>query len=88
LRDVVDLHDVLVVERRHRAGFLPEAPLERWHLGVVLVEGLQRDGTSKHVVFGPVDDCHPTGTERALYLVTSREDLSNRRFQPLTALYI
>jgi hypothetical protein len=40
LGDVVDLHDVLVVQRGHRAGLLPEAPLERGQLGVLIVEGL------------------------------------------------
>jgi hypothetical protein len=50
----------------------------------VVMEGLQRDGTTEDVVFSPVDHRHPTGTERALYPVTSCEDRSNRRFQPLT----
>lgn len=50
----------------------------------MVMEGLQRDGTTEDVVFSPVDDRHPTGTERALYPVTSCEDRSNRRFQPLT----
>jgi hypothetical protein len=48
------------------------------------MEGLQRDGTTEDVVFSPVDDRHPTGTERALYPVTSCEDRSNRRFQSHT----
>ena len=85
LGDVVDLYDVLVVQGGHRAGLLPEAPPERGHLGVFVVEGLQRDGAAEDVVFRPVDDRHPTGTERALYLVTPRKDRSDRGFQPLTA---
>jgi hypothetical protein len=50
----------------------------------LVMEGLQRDGATEDVVFSPVDDRHPTGTERALYPVTSCEDRSYRRFQPLT----
>jgi hypothetical protein len=84
LGDVVDLDYVLVIQGGHRAGLLPEAPPERWHLGEVMMEGLQRDGTPEDIVFSPVDERHPTGTERALYPVTSCEDRSNRRFQPLT----
>jgi hypothetical protein len=84
LEDVVYLHDVLVIQGCHGAGLLPETPPERGHLGVMVMEGLQRDGTTEDIVFGPVDDRHPTGTERALYPVTSCKDRSNRRFQPLT----
>ena len=84
LGDVVYLDYVLVIQGGHRAGLLPEAPPERGHLGVVVMEGLQRNGTTQDIVFSPVDDRHPTGTERALYPVTSCEDRSNRRFQSLT----
>ena len=84
LGDVVDLNYVLVVQGGHRTGLLPEAPPERGHLGVVVMECLQCDGTTEDVVFSPVDDRHPTGTERALHPVTSCEDRSNRRFQLLT----
>ena len=84
LGDVVYLDYVLVIQGGHRAGLLPEATPESGHLGIVVMEGFQRDGTTEDVVFGPVDDRHPTGTERALHPVTSCEDGSNRRFQPLT----
>ena len=72
LGNVVDLYDVLVVEGGHRPRLLPEAPPERGHFGVAVVQGLERDGTTEDGVLRLVDDRHPAGPERALYPVTSR----------------
>ncbi len=67
--DVVDRHDVRVIEGRGGAGFLEEPALPVLVRHGIGRQHLERHGALEQGVAGPVDHAHPAGTQFANDLV-------------------